>query len=82
MTTFKKILSVLALIAMAGFIVSVLVLIVTGYNEMTGRVIYGFISAFLIMGLSALIINYFQKRAEEKRLAEEKAAAEAQAEGE
>ena len=64
MNTFKKILAVLSLASMLGFIVSILVMLIGQLGSAKcGPVIYGFLTAFLALGVTALVIDYLQRRA-------------------
>lgn len=59
----KRILAVLALCCAAVFIVSVVVLTITGQLVERSGLVFGSMSVFLALGLTALLINWLQKRA-------------------
>ena len=69
----KKILAIAGLAAAAVFVVSILVLMVSGYNVTIASWVYGSLAVFLVLGLTALLINYLQKRAEEAKQEKENA---------
>lgn len=62
----KKVLAVLALLCMAAFILSILVLIVTGQMQEKMSLVMIPLSLFLMFGLLALAINWLMKLREEK----------------
>ncbi len=63
----KRILALLALACAAVFILSVLVLTITGQLAEKSGWVYGSMSVFLALGLTALLINWLQKRAEKQK---------------
>lgn len=63
----KRILAVLALLSMAVFLVAVVVLMVTGQLGQQPGWIYGPMTVFLALGLTSLLINWLQKKAEEQK---------------
>lgn len=71
MNRFKKILAILALASIAVFVIAVLALLVVGKLAEYPGWIYGPMSVFLLCGLTAICINYLQKRAEKQRRQEE-----------
>lgn len=68
----KRILAVLALCCAAVFIISVVVLTVTGQLVERSGWVYGSMSVFLALGLTALLINWLQKRASQQKQDEPK----------
>jgi len=72
MNQFKRIISILALICMAVFIVAVILLFAMGKLAEYPVWIYGPMGAFLVFGLLALAIHKIQQLAEEKRREQEK----------
>jgi len=72
MNQFKRILSILALMCMAVFIVAVIVLFAMGKLAEHPVWVYGPMGAFLVLGLLTLAIHKLQQYAEEKRLEQEK----------
>ena len=71
MNQVKKILAYLALASMAVFILAVLVMLLTGQLGQYPAWIYGPLAAFLMFGLTALLIRKLQQFAEEKRREQE-----------
>lgn len=63
----KRILAVLALACAAVFIVSVVVLTVMGQLVEKSGWVLGSMSVFLALGLTALLINWLQKRAAQQK---------------
>lgn len=63
----KRILAVLALACAAVFIVSVVVLTVMGQLVEKSGWVFGSMSVFLALGLTALLINWLQKRAVQQK---------------
>lgn len=63
----KRILALLALACAAVFILSVLVLTIAGQLVEQSGWVYGSMSVFLALGLTALLINWLQKRAEKQK---------------
>lgn len=63
----KRILAVLALACAAVFIVSVVVLTVMGQLVEKSGWVFGSMSVFLALGLTALLINWLQKRAAQQK---------------
>lgn len=68
----KRILAVLALACAAVFIVSVVVLTVMGQLVEKSGWVFGSMSVFLALGLTALLINWLQKRATQQKQDEPK----------
>ena len=66
METLKKVLAVIGLAAMAVFVVSVVVLLISGQLVYQSVWVYGSLSVFLIAGLGAVVIRYLQERAKER----------------
>ena len=67
----KRILAVLALISAAVFIVAVVVLAITGQLFTHSGWIYGPMTVFLMLGLTALFINWLQKKIAERKQQEQ-----------
>lgn len=63
----KRVLAVLALACAAVFIVSVVVLTITGQLVEKSGWVYGSMSVFLALGLTTLLINWLQKRAAQQK---------------
>ena len=63
----KRILAILALVCAAVFTVAVIVLMFMGQLSEHPGWIYGPMSCFLALGLTALLINWLQKKAAEHR---------------
>lgn len=63
----KRILAILALLCAAVFVVAVIVLTITGQLYAQSGWIYGPMSCFLALGLTALLINWLQKKAAERK---------------
>lgn len=63
----KRVLAVLALACAAVFIVSVVVLTVMGQLVEKSGWVFGSMSVFLALGLTALLINWLQKRAVQQK---------------
>lgn len=63
----KRVLAVLALACAAVFIVSVVVLTITGQLVEKSGWVYGSMSVFLALGLTTLLINWLQKRATQQK---------------
>lgn len=63
----KRILAILALLSAAVFVVAVIVLTVMGQLSQQMGWVYGPMSVFLMLGLTALLINWLQKKAAEYR---------------
>lgn len=68
----KRILAIAALICAAVFVVAVIALTITGQLEAQRGWVYGPITAFLMLGLTALLINWLQKKAAEHKEEQEK----------
>lgn len=63
----KRILAILALISAAVFVGAVIILTVTGQMQAQSGWVYGSMSVFLALGLTALLINWLQKKAAERK---------------
>jgi len=68
----KRILAILALISAAVFVVAVIVLTITGQLAAQSGWVYGPMTVFLMLGLTALFINWLQKKAAERKQESEK----------
>ena len=63
----KRILAILALISAAIFVGAVIILTITGQMQAQSGWVYGSMSVFLALGLTALLINWLQKKAAERK---------------
>lgn len=63
----KRILAILALACAVVFVAAVIILTITGQLETQRGWVYGPMSVFLMLGLTALLINWLQKKAAEHR---------------
>ncbi len=63
----KRILAILALISAAVFVGAVIILTITGQMQAQSGWVYGSMSVFLALGLTALLINWLQKKAAERK---------------
>ena len=68
----KRILAIAALLCAAVFIVAVIVLAITGQLFTQSGWVYGPMTVFLMLGLTALFINWLQKKAAERKQESEK----------
>ena len=71
MNQIKKGLAILGLASMAVFVVSVIVLTLTGGLAEHRTLTFGSLGAFLLTGGAAVIIDRLQKRAEKAKAAED-----------
>ena len=67
----KRVLAILALLCAAVFTIAVVVLMVMGQLSEHPIWIYGPMSCFLALGLTALLINWLQKKAAEHKAQQE-----------
>lgn len=58
----KRVLAILALISVAVFVLSVVVLTVSGQLVEKSGWVFGSLSVFLALGLTVLLINWLQKQ--------------------
>lgn len=65
--TCKRVLALLALACAAVFILSVVILTATGQLVEQSGWVFGSMSVFLALGLTALLINWLQKRAQQRK---------------
>lgn len=63
----KRILAILALICAAVFVAAVIILTITGQLAAQRGWVYGPLTAFLMLGLTSLLINWLQKKAAERK---------------
>lgn len=63
----KRILAILALLCAAVFVTAIIVLTITGQLEAQRGWVYGPMTVFLMLGLTALLINWLQKKAAEAK---------------
>ena len=63
----KRILAIAALLCAAVFILAVIILTVTGQLAAQRIWVYGPLTVFLMLGLTALLINWLQKKAAEQK---------------
>ena len=63
----KRILAVLALLSAAVFVVAVIGLLIAGTLQEQLAWVYGPMACFLMLGLTALLINWLQKKIAEAR---------------
>ena len=63
----KRILAVLALLSAAMFVVAVIALLIAGTLQEQMVWVYGPMAFFLMLGLTALFINWLQKKIAEAR---------------
>lgn len=68
----KRILAILALVCAAVFTIAVMVLMIMGQLSQHPGWIYGPMTCFLALGLTALLINWLQKKAAEHKAQQEK----------
>ncbi|MBE5803856.1 MAG: hypothetical protein E7316_05020 [Clostridiales bacterium] len=61
----KRVLAILALISAAVFVVAVIILTIAGQLQAQRAWVYGQMTVFLLLGLTALLINWLQNRAAE-----------------
>lgn len=66
----KRVLAILALLCMLAFVMSCMVLMGAGKLQEQMGWVYGTMSAFLMFGLPALLIDWLQKRAAKKKAEE------------
>jgi len=67
----KRVLAIAALLCAAVFIVAVIVLAITGQLFTQSGWIYGPMTVFLMLGLTALFINWLQKKSAEREQQEQ-----------
>lgn len=67
----KRILALLALACAAVFILSVVVLTITGQLAEQSGWVFGSMSVFLALGLTTLLINWLQKRFAQQKVKDE-----------
>lgn len=58
----KRVLAILALISVAVFVLSVVVLTISGQLVEQSGWVFGSLSVFLALGLTVLLINWLQKQ--------------------
>ena len=63
----KRILAILSLISAVVFVGAVIILTITGQMQAQSAWVYGSMSVFLALGLTALLINWLQKKAAERK---------------
>ena len=66
----KRVLAILALVCMVAFVMCCMVLLGAGKLQEQMVWVYGTMTAFLLFGLPAILIDWLQKRAAQKRAEE------------